>query len=309
MVRRDRLLGHGFAYPLPALAEAYANPASSCWAFKAFLPLALPADHPFWAAEEAPLPAPAGVATLAAPGLVVARMPGHCAALAAGQDNLQIRHGAEKYARFAYSSRYGFGVEEDRHAFDLMNAESMILFSRPCRDVHGRAACDVASVAGDLIWSRWHPWADVTVETFGWWASPWHVRVHRVSTPVELDSIEGGFAIARPAGDRAEVRQAGRGVMVVTGADVAGIVDCGVLTREARLRATQPNTNIMNARAILPQLFGRIPAGTHIVAAAVLASPDIEGGRRAWAAPPAVPLIDALAERVMKEGRPIGATR
>lgn len=307
IVRRDRLLGHGFAYPLPTLAEAYANPASSYWAFKAFLPLTLAADHPFWAVEEAPMARHTGTTALPAPGLIVAQMPRHCAALSAGQDNLHIRHGAEKYARFAYSSRYGLGLDEDRHAFDLMSAESMILFSRDGQGARGRVTCDAAAVADNLLWSRWHPWADVTVETFGWWASPWHVRVHRVSTPVELDSIEGGFAIARPAGGRAEVRQAGRGVMVATGADLAGIVDCGVLIREARLRIAQPNTNIMNARAIIPQLVGRIPAGTHVVATAVLASPDIEGGRRAWAAPPAVPTIEALAERIMGEGRPIGA--
>lgn len=307
MARRDRLLGPGFAYPLPALAEAYGNPASSYWAFKAFLPLALASDHPFWAAEEAPTPNPTCPVALAAPGLIVSHAPGHCAALAAGQDNPHIRHGAEKYARFAYSSRYGFGLDEDRHAFDLMSAESMILFCRDGHDPRGRTACEAAAVAGDLIWSRWRPWADVTVETFGWWAGLWQVRVHRVSTPVALSSIEGGFAIARPADDRAEVVRTGRGAMVATSADMAGILDCGMLVRDARLRVAQPNTNIMNARALVPQLAGLVPAGTQVLAAAVLATPDIEGGRRAWAAPPTVPPIETLAERIRVEGRPIGA--
>ena len=42
----------GYAYPNLHLAEGYNAPGSPYWAMKAFACLALPADHPFWQAEE-----------------------------------------------------------------------------------------------------------------------------------------------------------------------------------------------------------------------------------------------------------------
>ncbi|HEY3482816.1 MAG TPA: DUF2264 domain-containing protein, partial [Streptomyces sp.] len=48
----EGLLTIGYGYPQPAVAEQYNGPGSPYWAMKAFLPLALPATHPFWTAPE-----------------------------------------------------------------------------------------------------------------------------------------------------------------------------------------------------------------------------------------------------------------
>lgn len=52
----DGLLSIGYAYPNLVMTENYNAPGSPYWAFKAMLILALPDDHPFWQAEEEPLP-------------------------------------------------------------------------------------------------------------------------------------------------------------------------------------------------------------------------------------------------------------
>ncbi|GIO85458.1 hypothetical protein J25TS5_23900 [Paenibacillus faecis] len=57
MLDAEGLLTVGYAYPNLVMAENYNSPGSPYWALKAFLPLALPDDHPFWQAEEMPLPA------------------------------------------------------------------------------------------------------------------------------------------------------------------------------------------------------------------------------------------------------------
>ncbi|MWL74511.1 DUF2264 domain-containing protein, partial [Escherichia coli] len=53
---RDGILTLGFAYPNLAMCEDYNSPGSPYWALKPMLILALPEAHPFWQAEEQPLP-------------------------------------------------------------------------------------------------------------------------------------------------------------------------------------------------------------------------------------------------------------
>ncbi|MDP3179132.1 MAG: DUF2264 domain-containing protein, partial [Spirochaetaceae bacterium] len=48
------LLTIGYGYPNLLMAEQYISPGSPYWALKAYLVLALPEQHPFWTAEEAP---------------------------------------------------------------------------------------------------------------------------------------------------------------------------------------------------------------------------------------------------------------
>ena len=50
------LLTVGYGYPNLIMAEQYNSPGSPYWACKAYLVLALGAEHPFWRAKEAPLP-------------------------------------------------------------------------------------------------------------------------------------------------------------------------------------------------------------------------------------------------------------
>ncbi len=106
----DGLLTIGYGYPQPAVAEQYNGPGSPYWAMKAFLPLALPEDHPFWAAPE--LPPAALPATLVQPeaGALLMRSGGDVTLLSARQHNTWARGGAAKYAKFAYSTRFGFSL-------------------------------------------------------------------------------------------------------------------------------------------------------------------------------------------------------
>ena len=56
ITERDGVLSVGFGYANLLMSENYNSPGSPYWAFKAFLPLALDASHPFWTTEEAPSP-------------------------------------------------------------------------------------------------------------------------------------------------------------------------------------------------------------------------------------------------------------
>lgn len=295
------LLTIGYAYPNLLMSEGYNAPGSPYWALKAFLPLALPADHPFWTAEEAaPDPAPDPV-PLPRAGMVMQALPGHQVALASGQELGNMRHGAEKYAKFAYSTRYAFSVEVDERQFTEAASDNMLTLSDDGVHMRFREANAEALIAGDTLYARWHPWADVTVETWLVPAGAWHLRLHEITTPRALDSIEGGFAIARPDRDSDgwQVRTGTGLARLETGADVSVIF--GQDHREGRGHVALPNSNLVAPRSLVPQLIGRIEPGRTRLASAVLALPS------GIAEPPRpdFPDIEALRARLAAEGRPV----
>jgi hypothetical protein len=288
ITRRDGILSVGYAYPNQLMAENYNSAASPYWAFKAFLPLALPDDHPFWSAEESDLPARLdAVVVLPKPGMLIAHEPGQTTALVAGQANSSIASGAEKYAKFAYSTRYAFSVESDLRRFDRCTFDSMIGFADNDGSWRVRERCEHAAIHGDILFARWRPWHDVTVETWLYWDRPWHIRVHRIRSARALRSIEGGFCVGRADGSGPfGVAETGA-ARCETPDDFSGILDLlAPAGRLGRVHLAEPNRNLLHPRTVVPQLTGAIVAGETILACAVIASPDLAGCNRAWAAPP-----------------------
>lgn len=271
MFERDGVLSIGYCTPNLLVSEGYNSAGSPYWAMKAFLPLALPDDHPFWTAtEEAPenLPSPTA---LAEPGMVMQHLPGHSVALTSGQYYARWRGTPEKYAKFAYSTRYGFSIEANDRHFPSAASDNMLSVSDDGLHFRMRETCETAMIAGDVLYSKWHPLDDVVVESFVLPAGRWHFRLHEVTTPRPLMVAEGGFAIAKPdlrafsehtVGTRAEVRTAN---------DVSMII--GFDARLPMILSPMSNTNVMAARTLVPQLRGTIAAGTTLLVAAILAEP------------------------------------
>lgn len=68
-------------------------------------------------AEELPARFVAEPKSLRHPGMVMMHTPGNVVALSSGQQNWEMRAGAEKYAKFAYSSRYAFSIEVNERGY------------------------------------------------------------------------------------------------------------------------------------------------------------------------------------------------
>ncbi|MBU1175440.1 MAG: DUF2264 domain-containing protein [Alphaproteobacteria bacterium] len=298
---RDGVLSIGFAYPNLMLSEGYNSAGSPYWAMKAFLPLALCPDHPFWAAHETtPEPATAPV-PLAAPGMVVQHLPGHVVALSTGQQNREWRGLVEKYGKFAYSSRYGFSVEADDRHFDKAASDGMLSFSEDGMHVRMREVNGSAEIAGDRLRAVWHPYDDVRVETFLIPAGDWHIRLHEVTTPRRLATAEGGFAIAKPDHRAWTEIIAGARAELATTSDVSVIV--GNDARAGCIVSPLSNTNIMSPRTLVPQLRGTLEPGTTLLGCAVLARPRAPG--IALPPVPAFPDIDDLRRFFAENGRTV----
>jgi hypothetical protein len=303
---RDGVLSVGYGYPNLFMSESYNSAGSPYWAFKAFLPLALPADHPFWIAEEQPAQFDRDAVPLRHPGMVMLHTPGNVVALSSGQQNWEMRAGAEKYAKFAYSSRYAFSVEVDERSYDKGAFDGALALSDDSRHYRVREQNDVARLSGDTLYAEWHPWPDVKAETWLLPASPWHIRVHRITTPRELHTTEGGFAVARADLNTDIVVEEPGHASARTPTDVSAIADLGSsVTRTGRAHKALPNTNLIVARTLVPQLRGRIPAGVTVLATAAMALPP-NLANAALAAPPPMPELAAL-EVLARSGLDVSA--
>ncbi|TCL68182.1 DUF2264 domain-containing protein [Rhizobium sp. BK251] len=305
---RDGVLSIGYGYPNLMMSESYNSAGSPYWAFKAFLPLALKEDHPFWTADEAP-PSPAStVRPQPHPGMVTLRSGEDVVALSSGQENLQMRCGTEKYAKFAYSAHYGFSVEVDERGFANGAFDSTLAFSEDGLHYRVRETNEVAKLAGDILYSKWSPWPDVLVETWLIPAAPWHVRVHRIVTPRPLQTAEGGFAIAKRDFDADTLAPSAGAAYALGAEDFSGIVDLGSsIGREGIVQKPPPNTNLVVAKTLVPQLRGTIPAGETILRSAVLALRDSAAVSGPWARPPLALELVELRRLIEESGVTVSA--
>ncbi|RKP52450.1 DUF2264 domain-containing protein [Trinickia fusca] len=308
IAHRDGTLPVGYAYPNLLMSETYNSSGSPYWAFKAFLPLALPATHPFWAAEETPLEDRTATVALKHPGMVMMRSEMDVVALSCGQENQLTRCGAEKYAKFAYSARYGFSVESNERIFTGGAFDSMLAFSDDGLHYRVRETNQEAKLAGETLYARWSPYPDVTVETWLIPAPPWHVRLHWISTPRSLQTAEGGFAMARHDFDADTRASASGSAYAIGNEDFSGILDLrSTIQREGLVQPAPPNTNLIVSKTWVPQLRGTIPAGDTLLRCAVLAQRAPSAVDRAWAEPPARPELDALRALVADQGITVSA--
>ena len=301
----DGLLTIGYAYPNQFMAERYNSTGSPWWAMKAFNPLQLPADHPFWTAEELPLTNRHQTAAFSIPGMVFTHQPGHTVLLVAGPETgQQMRAVPEKYKKFAYSSRYGFSIESDALGFEVGAFDSMIALSDDGTHYRVREHCLDAYLAGDVLFSLWEPWNDVKVETWLIPNGPWHIRVHRVTSPRALSTIEGGFAAPRTDfnADERHGEESSAWVLSTLG-DFSGILDVSTPNRSARIMNPHGNTSIMFPRTFVPQLRGVVEANSpRVFTCAVLAGPNGAAMKAAWSKPPNVPTVKELEELFRSKG-------
>jgi hypothetical protein len=298
----------GYGYPNLLMSESYNSAGSPYWAFKAFLPLALPDTHPFWMAEEEPARRNPEPVPLKHPGMVMMQTPGNAVALVSGQQNFEMRFGAEKYSKFVYSSRYAFSIEADERRYNWAAFDGALGLSGDQRHYRVREDNETARIAGNVLFARWRPWQDVAVETWLLPANPWHVRVHRITTPRQLHATEGGFAVARADGNTdIYVDEQGRG-MARTPTDISCILDLSPgETREGRAHRAYPNTNLIFSKTIVPQLRGAIEPGVTVLITAAMALPVGSAAEAALAEPPIAPKIFDLEALFAAEGIEVSA--
>jgi hypothetical protein len=284
------LLGIGYGYPQPAVAEQYNGPASPYWAMKAFLPLALPADDPFWTAREQPPAALPDTLAQPHPGAVLMRSGGDVTLLSGLQHNTWARGGSAKYAKFAYSTRFGFSLPAGELGAAQGAYDSVLALSDDTGEpVHFRVreTCEDLLLPDDgTVESTWRPWDDVEITTWLSAAAPWHLRTHRIRTGRTLHAYEGGFAVDRDGGLARREETGAAACAVSPAGDLSGLRDLDG-ARTGRVLDLLPGTNVLARRTALPLLAAELAPGEHWLRCAVLGVG--EAGAAAWEEPPPAP--------------------
>ncbi len=266
---RDGILTLGFAYPNLAMCEDYNSPGSPYWALKTYLILALPESHPFWQADEQPLPTLTETRVIPHAQQILIHTD-HVTLLTAGQLELNNYVNTEaKYTKFAYSSRFGFTIERGRFGLKHAACDSMLLLADGDNYFRGRRECEAVRIDENYIFSRWSPWHDVHIES---WLVPfgeWHLRLHRINSARTLQTVEGGFAVIKT-----EPQLIGRGSYLSAANGSSAIVDLSpAVIRQPDCVVTPPNSSVMFADcAAIPVLATTVPQGESWLCCAATAS-------------------------------------
>jgi len=294
MFASDGTLSIGYSYPNLIMAENYNAPGSPYWALKAFLVLALPDDHPFWLAEELPLPQLAQSNVQQAPHLVMwrAEQGNHILAFNTGHPaSNDHTHTAAKYEKFVYSNKFGFSVARAEWGLAQGAFDSMLALSEGDHLYRGKRFVKQSRIDGNVLSFVWEPWRDVSIITWLIAGSPWHIRAHRIESQRTLHAADGGFAIGiegEKGHNVVESNTQQQSAVVATPWGASGIIS---LYGEGKPSILYPNanTNIIHARTAMPTVQLKLEPGVHWLVTGVYGyGTDDEGKLDDWGKPPYV---------------------
>lgn len=256
------VLSIGYSYPNLQMSESYNAPGSPYWALKAFAFLALPDDHPFWKADAAPLPDLEPRRLLENAGMVLQHGKGNAVALLPGHKETDAHgHTAEKYGKFAYSSRWGFSVERSARSLEQAAPDSMLAF-----EVGGliytkdltEPGCTVSAFGLDYTWS---PLAGITVHTRIEPTAAGHIRTHTIESAFDCTAYDCGFAL--PA--EGSTQQASGALANVW--EQGGFCALRSLAGDGRgeILIPHPNTNLICSKTAIPMVVYQISRGESVL--------------------------------------------
>jgi len=274
---RGGALTVGYGYPNLCAAEGYNAQGSPYWGLKTFWILALPEEHPFWRAEEEEYFPPERFLD-AQVRLLLTRDPENRQAVAftAGNHAWEHMHEDEKYEKFAYSTQFAFSVAKEDSALNRGAYDSMLAVRAEGRDLwHVRSGCERYELSEDRVSFTWSPVNGVEIDTVIVPAGMWHVRKHRIRSRIPVEAAEGAFSVPK---DWAGKRPCDR-IRTSLEADGTHAAAAGAKGTSAiyalegytggEVIHTEPNTNLMEPRCVLPTLHSRLEPGEHTLLCAV----------------------------------------
>ena len=259
------ILTIGYAYPNLQMSESYNAPGSPYWAMKAFMFLGLPEDHPFWAAECAPLPELDEKKYLEHAGMVLQRGKENVVALVPGRLVADGHsHTVEKYSKFAYSSKFGFSIMRSNVTLAECAPDSMLAF-----EAYGyffvKDVIDPDFTVSDerLIFS-WSPIKGIHVKTTIEPTGTGHIRTHEITSDVECKAYDCGFAVSTD--DRKPYSRTENGdSSCVENEDGYCSVRAVEGDGEGQVVIPDPNTNLMASKTSIPMAVYAIRPGVQTI--------------------------------------------
>lgn len=206
------ILTVGYAYPNLYMSEFYNAYGSPYWSLKTFLILALDENHEFFKVKSLPLPKSDSICVIPEACMTIQRIGGYPVALTSGQWAAWLpTHCAEKYSKFAYSSRYAFSVARTTDALSESAPDSTLAFEIDGRIFHRRKCAEYKINEDGSIYSKWSPFMGIEVETTLIPTSDGHIRRHTVNSTYDCVVYDTTFATPRGS-DRGEIYGGGESI-------------------------------------------------------------------------------------------------
>jgi hypothetical protein len=232
----------------------------------------------------------------------------HTFLLSSGQKcHYPLKATQAKYGHFAYSASFGYSVPTGAYTIEQCVPESALALSddqgetwKMRRDVQkAKLATDATGMP--FLYSEMRPWQDVKVDT--WLLPPthqtpnWHLRVHRIASSRQLQSYEGAFALKGtvkstgrslpllcPTSPNEGTQDTSTSSLAVSSAGAVGLVELRLSTRQGQVLHVDANSNLIEARTVLPSLKRDVGVGeTVVLVTAVFALPGVEvGWEQGW---------------------------
>lgn len=261
----DGTLSVGYGYPNLTMAEKYNAPGSPYWCAKTFLVLALPDSHPFWQVQEKLLPDLEPVHASFKADMLLQRRKGDVTAYVPGKYSQNVLgHYQEKYAKFAYSTAFGFSVA---HSFQMLSEaapdSSLAFIPEEEEQVYVRQRSVRYTVDMDCIISEWSPAPGIEIRTSIRPTVCGHVRKHEITSTRRGKVYDCGFSIAqfesgfqvKLGPDFAEAGNDKQGcrVTAVSGKGTPCLIDAN------------PNTNLLFRKTQIPAFCSEIIPGLNVL--------------------------------------------
>lgn len=246
------LLTIGYCYPNLQMTESYNSPGSPYWAMKTFAFLMLPEEDPFWSCEAAPLPVMDKRKYLPKADMIIQRRKdGNVVALPGGRTFFHVHtHTEEKYAKFAYSTKYGFSVMRSPLNMQEAAADSVLSFEI-LGHIFMRGRADSYTVTEEKVISDWSPLPGIQVHTEIIPTEEGHRRIHTIESEYECKAYDAGFALP---------------ITKPEGCTVKSLTGDGVF----QLLKPDPNTNLINSKTVIPMVVYTIHKGSSRIETEVL---------------------------------------
>lgn len=254
----DGRLSIGYHYENLMISEGYNGPGSPYWALKTFIILSTDESHPFWQAEAMALNLEKDTCLIKEARMLIKHSANEVVMFPAGQFLGTQNHGAAKYSKFAYSTKYGFSVPVSNYAYEEGGFDSTLALSEDDKFYRSKTETITFEALEDRVIHFWQPFNDVKVKTTVIPVGSGHIRIHELQADRNLYIREAGFSTEYRGRALKETFEQGMSYDGISIQNVLGY-------EEVELIVNAPNTHLFYPLAAMPILKSQMPVGSHLL--------------------------------------------
>ncbi|MCQ1056481.1 DUF2264 domain-containing protein [Photobacterium sp. ZSDE20] len=272
---QEGLLSRGYDYPNLKVCEGYNSPTSPYWAFKAFYPLMLEDNHPFWQSEEQEQILDKNVYPMPAARSIVQRINGHSIVHFAGPIEPQFE--LDKYNKFAYSTCFGADIGALQYSNMLSFGDNILAFSFDqganwqTRLSNSRVEVD----HNDLVIEWTSGSVDVTtlIQVLENGES---IRTHEFEIHSAAWIVETGFAVSNWYQERQTLQQASgiSATVELLGTTGSSLIMSQDQHNKDSKQCCRIHSNLVSPRTHVPYLLTKLEPGKHKISSKFIVSPN-----------------------------------